>query len=73
MKLNRNETLIENTLDDIALENAMRDEGMEYDAAGIPKRELNSTPVTYGAMLEERPVIKDNSFINMIIHGAIFR
>jgi len=70
----RYEGIVESTLDDIGMMNAMSVEGMEYNAAGfIPKRDLNSTPVTYNAMLEERPVIKNDSFINMIIRGAIFR
>ena len=70
----RNEALVDGTLDDIALENAMAVEGMEYVAEGaVPKAELNTTPVTYNAILEERPVIHDDSFIALIIQGAIFR
>lgn len=40
---------------------------------GIDSPEAVEFPNNVQAMLEERPVIKDDSFIDMIIRGSIFR
>jgi len=40
---------------------------------GIDSPESIEFPNNVQVMLEERPVIRDDSFINMIIRGSIFR
>jgi hypothetical protein len=46
---------------------------LDDERDGVVSPEAVEFPNNIQAMLEERPTIKSDSFINMIIRGAIFR